>query len=112
SMWLCYVGNPPTEAAGVVQYAAAWLPGVYDAHAGALTGSGVALAMLLMAGFVLLNYFGVALFARSNNLVTAIKVLVPLLALGLLLATWYLQRAKRRRAGGPDAGPADSGASG
>lgn len=92
SMWLCYVGNPPTEAAGVVQYAAAWLPGVYDAHAGALTGSGVALAMLLMAGFVLLNYFGVALFARSNNLVTAIKVLVPLLALGLLLASGFDHR--------------------
>lgn len=92
SMWLCYVGNPPTEAAGVVQYAAAWLPGVYDARTAALTGSGVLLAMLLMAGFVLLNYFGVALFARSNNLVTAIKVFMPLLTMALLIASGFDHR--------------------
>ncbi len=92
AMWLCYVGNPPTEAAGVVQYAAAWLPGVYDARAGMLTAPGVALAMLLMGGFVLLNYFGVALFARSNNLVTAIKVLVPALTMALLIASGFDHR--------------------
>ena len=88
-MWLAYVSNPPTEAAGVVQYAAAWLPGVFDASAGVLTPPGLALAVLLMAGFVLLNYFGVKLFARSNNLVTAIKILVPVLTLVLLLASGF-----------------------
>ena len=89
AMWLAYVSNPPTEAAGVVQYAAAWLPGVYDAAAGVLTPRGLALAVLLMAGFVLLNYFGVKLFARSNNVVTAIKILVPVLTLALLLASGF-----------------------
>ncbi|WP_018911887.1 APC family permease [Thiomonas sp. FB-6] len=89
AMWLAYVSNPPTEAAGVVQYAAAWLPGVYDASAGVLTPPGLALAVLLMAGFVLLNYFGVRLFARANNVVTAIKILVPLLTLALLLASGF-----------------------
>ena len=89
AMWLAYVSNPPTEAAGVVQYASAWLPGVYDATAGVLTPRGLALAVLLMAGFVLLNYFGVRLFARSNNVVTAIKVLVPVLTLALLLASGF-----------------------
>ena len=92
STWLAFVANPPTEAAGVVQYAAAWIPGVYDLHAGALTPAGVALAIVLMAGFVLLNYYGVELFARSNNLVTAIKVLVPVATAALLLASGFDHR--------------------
>ncbi len=93
AVWLSYVANPPTEAAGVAQYAAAWLPGVYDAHAGVLTPAGMALALALMGLFVLLNYFGVALFAKSNNLVTAIKVLVPALTLLLLLASGFDARS-------------------
>lgn len=92
AMWLAYVSNPPTEAAGVVQYAATWLPGVYDAHAGVLTRPGLALAVALMGGFVLLNYFGVKLFARSNNVVTAIKVFVPVLTLLLLLVSGFDHR--------------------
>ena len=92
STWLAFVSNPPTEAAGVVQYAAAWIPGVYDMHTSALTPAGIALAVALMAGFVLLNYYGVELFARSNNLVTAIKVLVPVITAVLLLASGFDHR--------------------
>jgi amino acid transporter len=75
SMWVCYVGNPPTEAAGVVQYSSAYLNGVY--RDGRLTPLGILLAVALMALFVLINYFGVALFARANNTVTAIRCWSP-----------------------------------
>jgi amino acid transporter len=92
AMWLAYVSNPPTEAAAVVQYAAAWLPGVYDASADVLTRPGLALAVLLMGAFVLLNYFGVLLFALSNNVVTAVKVLIPVLTLLLLLGSGFDHR--------------------
>lgn len=92
AMWLSYVGNPPTEAAGVVQYLAAWVPGVYDPAAGVLTPAGIALAVLLMAGFVVLNYFGIEWFARSNNTVTAFKVLVPLTTVVLLLLSGFDHR--------------------
>lgn len=96
AMWLSYVGNPPTEAAGVVQYASAWLPNsmppVWDPGAGALTHLGVAVAVVLMAGFVLLNYFGIELFARSNNVATAIKVLIPVITAALLLASGFDHR--------------------
>ncbi len=93
AMWLSYVGNPPTEAAGVVQYAATWLPGVFDAATGSLTPAGIGLAVLLMAGFVLLNYYGVVWFARANNAITAFKVLVPLATVVLLLLSGFDHRA-------------------
>ncbi|WP_433802356.1 APC family permease [Actinomycetospora sp. CA-084318] len=85
--WISYVGNPPTEAAGVVQYAAAYLPGVYEGDQ--LTGPGIALAVVLMAGFVALNWFGVRLFARSNTAITAIKILIPVTTVVLLVASGF-----------------------
>jgi amino acid transporter len=87
SMWVCYVGNPPTEAAGVVQYASSYLPGVYER--GQLTRWGILLAVALMILFVAVNYFGVQLFARTNNIVTAIKVLVPTATVVLLVASGF-----------------------
>lgn len=85
--WISYVGNPPTEAAGVVQYAASYLPGVYEDDQ--LTGPGIALAVVLMAGFVALNWFGVRLFARSNTTITAVKILIPVATIVLLVASGF-----------------------
>ncbi|MFC5060912.1 APC family permease [Actinomycetospora atypica] len=85
--WISYVGNPPTEAAGVVQYAASYLPGVYEDDQ--LTGPGIAIAVVLMAGFVALNWFGVRLFARSNTTITAIKILIPVTTIVLLVASGF-----------------------
>ncbi|MBF9067139.1 APC family permease [Streptacidiphilus fuscans] len=87
SMWVGYIGNPPTEAAGVLQYASAYLPGMY--HGKSLTGLGILAAGGLMLVFVLINYFGVALFARTNNVVTAIKILVPTTTAIVLIATGF-----------------------
>ncbi|MEY9940592.1 APC family permease [Streptacidiphilus sp. MAP5-3] len=87
SMWVGYVGNPPTEAAGVLQYASAYLPGMY--HGKQLTGLGVLAAGGLMLLFVLINWFGVALFARTNNIVTAVKILVPVTTAIVLIATGF-----------------------
>ncbi|GAA4780442.1 APC family permease [Actinomycetospora chlora] len=85
--WMSYVGNPPTEAAGVVQYASAYLPGVYDGEQ--LTGLGVLIAAVLMAGFVALNWFGVRLFARANTTATAVKIVIPVVTVVLLIASGF-----------------------
>jgi amino acid transporter len=87
AMWVGYVGNPPTEAAGVLQYASAYLPGMYQGKQ--LTGLGILAAVGLMLVFVVVNYFGVALFARANNIVTAIKILVPTTTAVVLIATGF-----------------------
>jgi amino acid transporter len=86
-MWVTYVGNPPTEAAGVVQYASSYIPGLFRGEQ--LTMIGIVVAIALMAVFVVINYFGVQLFARSNNVITAIKVLIPSLCVIALLISGF-----------------------
>jgi amino acid transporter len=89
AMWLSYVANPPSEASAVVQYASSWWPGVYDSSSEDLTALGTTVAVLLMAAFVLINYFGVKWFAKSNNVVTAVKLAIPTITVLLLLASGF-----------------------
>lgn len=87
AMWLAYVANPPTEASAAVQYSSAYLHGVYNGTR--LTALGIVLAIALLVVFVVINYWGVALFARSNNIVTGIKVFIPTLTVILLIASGF-----------------------
>jgi amino acid transporter len=96
SMWVTYVANPPTEAAGVVQYASSYLPGLYRHNQ--LTVVGILIAVGLMAVFVVINYFGVQFFARSNNVVTAVKICIPLLCVASLYISGFTHAGG---AGGP-----------
>lgn len=86
-MWVSYLGNPPTEAAAVMQYAGYYLPGVYEGKQ--LTPLGIGLAIALTAVFVGVNYFGVQVFARTNNVVTAIKILIPATTIVMLIASGF-----------------------
>lgn len=87
AMWISYIGNPPTEAAAVLQYADSYVDGIYSGSR--LTPLGLLLAVCLMALFVLVNYFGVSWFAKTNNVVTAFKVFVPVLTIVLLVASGF-----------------------
>lgn len=89
AMWLSYVANPPSEASAVVQYASSWWPGVYDSSTEDLTALGTTVAVVLMAAFVVINYFGVKWFAKSNNVVTAVKLAIPTITVLLLLASGF-----------------------
>jgi amino acid transporter len=95
-MWVTYVGNPPTEAAGVVEYASSYIPALFQDDQ--LTFIGILAAIALMAVFVVINYFGVQLFARSNNIVTAVKIFIPTLCIISLLISGFDHRGG---AGGP-----------
>ena len=75
AIWISYVGNPPTEAAGVVQYAASYLPGVYDDEQ--LTGPGVGVAVVLMAGLRGAQLVRRAALRPLQHDVTAIKIVIP-----------------------------------
>ncbi|MGN6444292.1 APC family permease [Amnibacterium sp.] len=87
SMWVTYVANPPTEASGVVQYASSYIPGLFAD--GQLTFPGILCAIGLMAVFVVVNWFGVQFFARSNNIVTAVKICIPTLTIVLLFISGF-----------------------
>ncbi len=89
AIWFGFTSNPPTEASGVVQYASKFWPGLYNASSGHLTAGGMAAALVLMALFVVVNYFGVTLFARVNTVVTALKFIVPSLTIIALLISGF-----------------------
>lgn len=86
---LSYAGLPAIEAEGVIQYAATYLPGLYNAASGSQTSEGFAVAVLLVALFFALNYFGVRLYARVNTRLTWINFVEPGLTAILLLATGF-----------------------
>ncbi|QSO47335.1 APC family permease [Alicyclobacillus mengziensis] len=89
AIWFGFVSNPPTEAAGVVQYVSKFYPGLYNKTSGHMTGSGIILALILMAIFVVVNYFGVNLFAKVNTFVTALKFIVPSLTIIALFSSGF-----------------------
>src|SRR5579875_2609792 len=82
-IWIAYATNPPSESAAMLQYMAKYVPGLY--HGTRLTVAGIGVAVILMAIFVAVNWFGVRLFARVNSAVTALKVVVHTLSVIVLL---------------------------
>ncbi|MBP0457079.1 APC family permease [Streptomyces montanisoli] len=73
---LLSVGGTAAEISAIMQYAAHYVPGIYQGDS--LTGSGLALAAGLSVLLTALNWFAVRLFARLNNLVSLLKVIIPL----------------------------------
>ena len=84
---LLSVGGTAAEISAIMQYAGHYLPWVY--HDGGLTGRGLAVALGLSVVLTALNWFGVKLFARFNNLVSVFKVIVPTLTVIALFASGF-----------------------
>lgn len=83
--WIAYASVPAIEAEAVMQYAAHWAPGLYNASTSLLTGAGLLVAALLMLAFFLINYFGVRLFAKVNTFITILKFIMPSLTILVFL---------------------------
>ncbi|UNO43641.1 APC family permease [Streptomyces sp. MST-110588] len=88
---LLSVGGTAAEISAIMQYAAHYLPGIYDG--GTLTAGGLALAAGLSVLLTALNWFAVRLFARLNNLISIFKIAVPLVTVIALFASgWHSGR--------------------
>ncbi len=83
AMFVAYALTPPIEAEAVVQYASGYIPGLFVN--GSLTSSGLVISAILVILFFLLNYFGVRLFAKTNTIITTIKIIVPVVTMAVLL---------------------------
>lgn len=81
------VGGTAAEITAIMQYANHYLPWLY--HGGRLTGSGLGIAAALGVALAVLNWFGVAVFARLNSAVTVFKFAMPLLTCVALLASGF-----------------------
>src|SRR3990167_6973957 len=90
--WLCIVAVPPVEAQGIIQYLSQLSPTwnrFYDIPSHELTHIGIAGAIILMAIFMLINYWSLQLFIRFNNFFTVIKIVVPLITVAALIYSGF-----------------------
>ncbi|HWU77258.1 MAG TPA: APC family permease [Rhodanobacter sp.] len=82
--WIAIVSVIPVEAEASVQYMSGWkwqwaqdlyhvVPGAH----GELSHLGLAIAAVLVVMYFLLNFWSVKLFARSNTVITIIKLIIP-----------------------------------
>lgn len=80
SNWLGVLIVVPSEAEATVQYLSTVSPKItpYIFLNGHLTWMGIACTIALLIIYWLLNYWGMKSLARSNNIITAIKVIVPI----------------------------------
>lgn len=87
SYFLSAVAVPPIEAEGVITYASTyWKVGLTTTaqHVTILTPLGIVLAVILMIVFFFVNYFGVKLLGRFNQIFTWWKLVIPVLTFILL----------------------------
>ncbi|MGF1428523.1 APC family permease [Kitasatospora sp. LaBMicrA B282] len=89
--WIAIVSVIPGEATASVQYMSSWHFGwAHQLYNGTeLTGSGVALASVLLLVYFALNWFAITLFAKTNTAITVFKVVVPVLTASALLYSHF-----------------------
>lgn len=86
-IWVAYATNPPSESAAMLQYMSKYVPGLF--HGGRLTVVGVLCGLAFMAVFVVVNWFGVKLFAHVNLAVTIAKFAVPAITVVALIVSGF-----------------------
>ena len=91
--WLAAAAVAPIEVEGALQYATKYAPltsydKATDTHP--LTGLGYVVAVLAMAAFVVINYFGVRWFARVNNVAVWWKLgIITLVVVAFLVTSFH-----------------------
>ncbi len=86
-IWVACATNPPSESAAMLQYMSKYVPGLF--HHGRLSVLGVVCGLAFMAVFVVVNWFGVKLFAHVNLAVTIAKFAVPSVTVVALVASGF-----------------------
>ncbi len=84
--WLAVVATVPIEVLAAVQYSSSYLPSLMHQVDGTLvlTGRGIAVSVVLVAVFCVINMYGVKFFAQFNNVLVWWKIFVILLVIVVL----------------------------
>jgi amino acid transporter len=93
-LWVAVATTAPIEVEGALQYATKYAPFTAKHTSGGetvhtLTGLGYLVAVLGMAFFVVVNYFGIRWFARVNNVAVWWKLAVITIAIVAFLVTTF-----------------------
>lgn len=85
-VWISSLAVAPVETIGLLQYAANYIPGLMTEEKGVhlLTNLGIFAAAIVMFFMCILNYFGAQFFSRSNSVISAIKLIVPIATIVIL----------------------------
>ncbi|MFD4559647.1 APC family permease [Streptomyces sp. NPDC058469] len=102
--WFTYLqaaATAPIEVLAAIQYASTYKPlarwHLYEN--GALSGWGIALAVVLMLFFTVVNLIGISFLSRVNSSLTFLKVLLPVLAM-IVLAVGHFHSGNFTAGGG------------
>ncbi len=91
SNWLCFVVFVPSEAEVTTQYLSTIVPRlqpyIFDHHH--LTLLGLLIVGLLTIIYGVINFWGIKSLSKTNNVITVIKLLVPLFAGITIIATMF-----------------------
>ncbi|WP_234393829.1 APC family permease [Fangia hongkongensis] len=92
SNWLLGLIVIPSEAMATTQYIASiytpLTPHIF--HDGALTAIGVLIVGIFMLLYTLINYWGIQFFAKINNSITLLKIIIPIAtAVTILIAAFH-----------------------
>ncbi|MGN6780454.1 MAG: APC family permease [Marmoricola sp.] len=92
--WVAVATTAPIEVEGALQYATKYAPFTSKHTVGGqivhtLTALGYATAVILMAIFVVVNYYGIRWFARINNVLVGWKLLIISLVVVAFLVTAF-----------------------
>lgn len=87
-IWLSYIALAPTEVQAVIQYLNYFFPHLTHAG-GALTETGYVTAGILMLAMTTLNIFSIRWLIRSNNILTVLKLVIPIFICIVLLSIYF-----------------------
>lgn len=89
--WIAAATVAPIEVEGALQYATKWAHFTDSNANGAhtLTGTGYLVAVVAMAFFVALNYYGIRWFARVNNILVWWKLLIIVMVIVAFFVTAF-----------------------
>jgi amino acid transporter len=93
-LWVAVATTAPIEVEGALQYATKYAPFTKAHQSGSetvhtLTGLGYVVAVLGMAFFVVVNYYGIRWFARINNVAVWWKLAIIVLVIIAFFATAF-----------------------
>lgn len=87
--WFGIMVSIATEAQATTQYLSAVIKNSSLMDSTGLTIHGKLLALLILIIYLMINFYGIKLLSRVNNVITVLKIFTPLFTIGILLLAHF-----------------------
>lgn len=89
AIWFGLLAIIPTEAQATIQYLSPFFHSYVLYENNGLTLPGQLFAIIILIIFFIVNYFGIKILARINNVATVLRIFIPLLTIITLLSAHF-----------------------